>query len=129
MIRIEYTDLGLVESHDMLQQMMNLTNMMILSREFEKAEQILSMYENLVVEHVGCDTLDYGVCKLTAGIINLVQGQSQPAETNLLAAEAILTNIVGNDNDYVKNTHQYLRTLYLRWRKPELAEKYTKKLQ
>lgn len=129
MIRIEYTDLGLVESHDMLQQMMNLTNMMILSREFEKAEQILSMYENLVVEHVGCDTLDYGVCKLTAGIINLVQGQAQPAETNLLAAEAILTNIVGNDNDYVKNTHQYLRTLYLRWRKPELAEKYTKKLQ
>ena len=99
MIRIEYAELGLVESHDMLQQMMNITNMMILSKEFEKAEQILSMYENLIVEHVGCDTLDYGVCKLTAGIISLVQGKAQPAETNLLAAEAILTNIVGSDND------------------------------
>src|SRR5574344_1572480 len=128
MIRIEYAELGLVESHDMLQQMMNLTNMMILSKEFEKAEQILSMYENLIVEHVGCDTLDYGVCKLTAGIISLVQGKAQPAETNLLAAEAILTNIVGSDNDYVKTTHQYLRTLYLRWGNPELAEKYHDKL-
>ena len=74
-------------------------------------------------------TLDYGVCKLTAGIISLVQGKAQPAETNLLAAEAILTNIVGSDNDYVKTTHQYLRTLYTRWRKPELVAKYIQKLQ
>lgn len=45
-IRQEYAYLGLTESHDMLQQLINLTNMLILSRIAEMAKQVLSDYES-----------------------------------------------------------------------------------
>ena len=57
-IRQEYTHLGLTESHDMLQQLLNLTNMLILSQNTDMAKQVLSTYENLVLEHEGTQTLD-----------------------------------------------------------------------
>ena len=37
-IRQEYAHLGLVESHDMLQQLINLTNMLILSKNTDMAK-------------------------------------------------------------------------------------------
>ena len=58
----EYTHLGLAESHDMLQQLLNLTNMLILSKNTDMAKQVLSTYENLVLENEGTQTLDNGVC-------------------------------------------------------------------
>ena len=60
-IRQEYAHLGLAESHDMLQQLMNLTNMLILSKNAEMAKQVLSAYESLVLEHEGTQTLDNGI--------------------------------------------------------------------
>ena len=45
----EYAHLGLIESHDMLQQMLNLSNMLLLSKENEMALQVLSTYEALVI--------------------------------------------------------------------------------
>ena len=43
-IRQEYAHLGLVELHDMLQQLMNLTNMLLLSKNTGMAIQVLSAY-------------------------------------------------------------------------------------
>lgn len=42
-IRTEYAHLGLIESHDTLQQIMNLVNMLLLGKEWEQARQILSV--------------------------------------------------------------------------------------
>ena len=39
----------------------------------------------------------------------------------LLAAESIIGNAVGTDNDYMKTTYRYLNNLYARWKKPEKA--------
>ncbi len=44
---------GIFESHDTLQQLMNLTNMLILSKDYDLANQALSLYESLVLEHEG----------------------------------------------------------------------------
>lgn len=63
-IRQKYAHLGLTESHDMLQQLMNLTNMLVLSKNAEMAKQVLSAYESLVLEHEGTQTLDNGICQM-----------------------------------------------------------------
>ena len=66
--------LGLAESHDMLQQLMNLTNMLILSKNTDMARQALSTCENLVLEHEGKQTLDNGICQMMYGTIALSEG-------------------------------------------------------
>ena len=48
-IRQEYIHLGLAESHDMLQQLLNLTNMLILSKNTDTAKQVLA-YKNKYLE-------------------------------------------------------------------------------
>ncbi|MBE5992394.1 MAG: tetratricopeptide repeat protein [Paenibacillaceae bacterium] len=55
-IRREY---GIFESHDTLQQLMNLTNMLILSKDYDLANLALSLYESLVIEHEGDNSFDY----------------------------------------------------------------------
>lgn len=126
-IRQEYTHLGLAESHDMLQQLLNLTNMLILSQNTDMAKQVLSTYENLVLEHEGTQTLDNGVCQMMYGAIALSEGNAKEAELHLLSAENIISEVMETDNDYAKTVYLYLNNLYSRWQKPEQALAYKNK--
>ena len=126
-IRQEYAHLGLVESHDMLQQLINLTNMLILSKNTDMAKQVLSTYENLVLEHEGTQTLDNGVCQMMYGAIALSEGNAKESELHLLSAENIISEVMGVDNDYAKTVYLYLNNLYARWQKPEQALAYKNK--
>jgi hypothetical protein len=73
-VRYRYQDLGLLESHDMLQQMMGLVNMLTIADDTENAVFVLSQYEAMVTEHEGNDSFDYGCCKFAAGVIALKEG-------------------------------------------------------
>ena len=126
-IRQEYAHLGLAESHDMLQQLMNLTNMLILSKNAEMAKQVLSAYESLVLEHEGTQTLDNGICQMMYGAIALSEGNAKEAELHLLSAENIITEVMGTENDYAKTVYLYQNNLYSRWQKPEQALAYKNK--
>ena len=126
-IRMKYAHLGLAESHDSLQQMMNLINMLLLAKDVDNAKIVLEQYESLVLEHLSDTSLDYGICKLIQGIIDMMEGKPEPAEMNLLGAENIIGNAVGSDNDYMKTTYRYLNNLYARWKKPEKAIAYRDK--
>lgn len=57
----------------------------------------------------------------------MMEGKPTPTEMNLLAAENIIGNAIGTDNDYMKTTYKSLNNLYARWRKPEKAIKYRDK--
>jgi len=127
-VRQKYADYGLLETHDTLQQMMNLVNMLILSKDFDAAEHLTAFYENLVLENLGKDCIDYGVCLLAKGIISYALGKPANAEACLLSAEAVFNEILEEDNGYSKTPCQYLYNLYRRWQKPELAERYKQKL-
>ena len=124
-IRKEY---GIFESHDTLQQLMNLTNMLILAKEFVQASEVLSFYEMLVLEHEGDNTFDYAICQLGKGIIALSQNNPEKAELCLLEAEQKITIIMGTDNDYTKTCYRYLHNLYSRWHKKEKSLEYREKL-
>lgn len=126
-IRIEYAHLGLTESHDSLQQMMNLINMLLLAKNVDNAKIVLEQYETLVLEHLSDTSLDYGICKLSQGIIDMMERKPEAAEINLLGAESIIGNAVGTDNDYMRTTYRYLNNLYARWKKPEKAIEYRDK--
>lgn len=126
-IRMEYAHLGLTESHDTLQQMMNLINMLLLAKDVDNAKIILEQYEALVLENLSDTSLDYGICKLSRGIIDMIEGTPESAEVNLLAAESIIGNAVVTDNDYMKTTYRYLNNLYARWKKSEKAIEYRDK--
>jgi len=123
-IRQEYVHLGLAESHDMLQQLLNLTNMLILSKNTDIAKQVLASYENLVLEHEGTQTLDNGVCQMMYGAIALSEGNAKEAELHLLSAENIISEVMGTNNDYAKTVYLYLNNLYSRCKKPEQALAY-----
>lgn len=71
--------------------------------------------------------IDYGICKLSKGIIDMMEGMPESAEVNLLAAERIIGNAVDTDNDYMKTTYRYLNNLYARWKRPEKAMEYRDK--
>lgn len=146
-IRISYADTGIIETHDTLQQMLNLVNMLILADDLELAQLVLNQYDTLVTANEGNNTLDYGCCRLAAGIIALNEGKPVEAEKNLLAAESIInaamdtsdsdsassdTAISSYDNyvsknDYLKSVYGYLNNLYARWHKPEKALEYKEK--
>ena len=80
-----------------------------------------------MLEHLSDTSLDYGICKLSRGIIDMMEEKPEPAEINLLGAESIIGNAVGMDNDYMKTTYRYLNNLYARWMKPEKAIEYRDK--
>ena len=50
-IRKKYEHLGLMESHDTLQQMANLANMLIIGNELAQARELLNLYESLILEY------------------------------------------------------------------------------
>ena len=103
-------------------------NMLILSKDFDAAESLTAFYENLVLENLGEDCIDYGVCLLAKGIIFYALNKTTNAETYLLSAETVFDNILEEENGYSKTTCQYLYNLYRRWQKPELADEYKQKL-
>ena len=127
-IRMEYAHLGLIESHDTLQQIMNLTNMLLLAKKREQARQILSLYESLVLEYESTECLDYVICQMMYGILSLNEKKPTEAEQHLLQAEQIISTVMGIENDYAKTVYRHLYSLYARWNKPELANKYKEKL-
>ena len=124
-IRREY---GIFETHDTLQQLMNLTNMLIMTKDYDLANQALSLYESLVLEHEGENSFDYAICQMGKGIIALAQNDPQKAEIYLLEAEQKITTVMGNDSDYSKTCYRYLHNLYSRWHKREKALEYREKL-
>lgn len=123
-IRSQHNELGLMESHDLLQQLINLTNMLILAKDYDMAAQVLTLYENTVLEHEGSQTFDYGICQFMNGVLALSEGIPAKAENYLLSAESIITDVMGTDNEYAKSVYKYLYSLYARWHKPELANTY-----
>jgi len=127
-IRKQYAHLGILESHDTLQQMANLANVLIISNELSQARELLSLYESLILEYEDTECLDYGLCQAMFGILCIQEKKPVEAERHFLFAEGIITNVMGTDNDYLKTVYRYLHTLYTRWRKPELAQKYKEKL-
>lgn len=58
------------------------------------------------------------------GVLALSEGIPAKAETYLLSAESIITNVMGTDNEYTKSVYKYLYNLYARWNKLEMAEEY-----
>ncbi len=93
----------------------------------DNAKIVLEQYETLVLEHLSDTSLDYGICKLSQGIIDMMERKPEAAEINLLGAESIIGNAVGTDNDYMRTTYRYLNNLYARWMKPEKAIEYKDK--
>jgi len=146
-IRISYAGTGIIETHDMLQQMLNLVNMLILADDLELARLVLNQYDALVTDNEGNNTLDYGCCRLAAGIIALKEGKPVEAEKNLLSAESIIGAAIDtsdsysalsdtavssydnyiSENDYLKSVYGYLNNMYVRWHKPEKALEYKEK--
>lgn len=127
-IRAKYAHLGLLESHDTLQQLSNLAIMLIMGNELQQARELLSLYESLILEYENAECLDYGFCQTMYGILYLQEKDPVKAEQHFLSAESIITAVMGTDNDYIRTVYRYLHSLYLRWRKPELAQKYREKL-
>lgn len=119
---------GIFETHDTLQQLMNLTNMLILAKDYDLANQALSLYESLVLEHEGDNSFDYAICQMGKGIIALSQNNPKKAELCLLEAEQKITSIMGAESDYSKTCYRYLHNLYSRWHKREKALEYKAKL-
>ena len=123
-IRKKYEHLGLMESHDTLQQMANLANMLIIGNELAQARELLNLYESLISEYENEECLDYGFCQTMFGILCYREGKATEGERHLLSAETIIADIMGTDNDYMKTVYRYLHSLYIRWKKPALAQKY-----
>ena len=127
-IRKKYEHLGLMESHDTLQQMANLANMLIIGNALAQARELLNLYETLISEYENEECLDYGFCQTMFGILCYREGKATEAERHLLSAETIIADVIGTDNDYMKTVYRYLFSLYTRWKKPGLAQKYSEKL-
>lgn len=127
-IRKKYEHLGLMESHDTIQQIGNLANMLIIGNELAQAQELLNLYESLITEYENDECLDYGFCQTMFGILCYREGKATEAECHLLSAETIIADVMGSDNDYIKTVYRYLYSLYTRWKKPELAQKYREKL-
>jgi tetratricopeptide (TPR) repeat protein len=102
-IRREYS---IFETHDTLQQLMNLTNMLILAKDYELANQALSLYDSLVLEHESNNSFDYAICQLGKGIIALSQNNPEKAELCLLEAEQKITAIMRAESDYTKTCYR-----------------------
>ena len=126
-IRKKHERLGLMESHDTLQQIGNLANMLIIGKEYKQARELLSLYESLIAEYEDEEGLDYGFCQTMLGALCYYEGNTTEAERRLLTAEAIISDVMGTDNDYMKTVYRYLHALYTRHGKPKLAREYKEK--
>ena len=116
-----------MESHDTIQQIGNLANMLIIGNELAQARELLNLYESLITEYENDECLDYGFCQTMFGILCYREGKAAESERHLLSAETIIADVIGSDNDYMKTVYRYLYSLYTQCRKPELAQKYKEK--
>lgn len=127
-LREEYASLGTIAQHDTLQQTINLANIMIHSGAYQDAANLIEFCETFILDYSDIKSFDYGICQFLRGIMTYRQRNPVLAETALLEAENILSSYTEDDGYYLKNTRHFLYSLYSRWRKPELAEKYKKLL-
>lgn len=125
-IRSEYVALGLIKSNDTLQQILTFATMLVQNKEFDSAVEVLDFCESTIVEVMVTNNLDYGMCDFYRGVIAYTLSQPKIAEQHLLNADAVFNSVMNEDteNDYSKSTKQYLYSLYTRWHKLEMAEKY-----
>ena len=126
-IRIEHKEMNLIVTHDLLQQMMNLTRIKIDQNRTDEAEKILTCYERIVTEKLGADSMDFGICIFTRGIIALTDLNYTEAEQFFLDAERIFQHKMPQSNDYLENVRQYLYTLYMQQGRYSLADSYKTK--
>ena len=101
--------------------------MLIIGNELAQARELLNLYESLITEYENDECLDYGFCQTMFGILCYREGKATEAEHHLLSAETIIADIIGTDNDYMKTVYRYLHSLYAKWRKSELTQKYKEK--
>lgn len=83
--------------------MMNMTNILILLKEYTQAEQLLEFYENIVLETESKTSFDYGICQLGKGIVALSTNDPVHSETYLLNAEKLISDAIGTDNEYIRH--------------------------
>ena len=100
---------------------------LIIGNELAQAQELLNLYETLISEYENKECLDYGFCQTMFGILCYREGKAAESERHLLSAETIIADVMETDNDYMKTVYRYLHSLYVRWRKPELAQKYKEK--
>lgn len=127
-IRIEHREMNLIVTHDLLQQMMNVTRFKIEQNRTDEAEKILAYYETIVTERLGKDSMDFGICIFTRGIISFAQLNYTEAEQFFLEAERIFQNKMPQSSDYLGNVRQYLYTLYMKQGRYSLANVYNTKI-
>lgn len=108
----KHEHLGLMESHDTMQQIGNLANMLIVGKEYPQARELLTLYESLISEYENEECLDYGFCQTMFGILCYREGKATEAERHLLSAETIISDVMGTDNDYMKTIPILTLSLY-----------------
>ena len=84
-------------------------------------------YETIVTEKLGADSMDFGICIFTRGIIALINLNYTEAEQFFLDAERIFQHKMPQSNDYPENVRQYLYTLYMKQVRYSLADSYKTK--
>ena len=126
-IRVKYKDLGLLESHDTIEQLINITTFHLRGNDPEGALQTLDLCESVIRAYAGDDTLDYGICRMIRGRAFISLNDTVSATKCLKEAERIVDRSVGSSNIYMKSVYYYLFTAYTLSRDHEHALEYQKK--
>lgn len=126
-LRKEYEHLGLMESHDLLVQMMNLVELSIYAKDYTNAREILDFYENIITEYLGKETFDYARCQLMHGVIDLQTRKYKESEKHLDTAEEMIARIMGNDSKYLREVYAIKSKLHRQLGKIDLAAEYANK--
>lgn len=74
----------MIENNDTLQQTLTLANMLVQNNEFDSALEVLDFCESTIVEVMGTDNLDYGMCELYRGVIAYTRSQPQIERVSFL---------------------------------------------
>jgi len=126
-LRKEYEHLGLMESHDMLEQMMNLVELYIYSNDFTTARETLSFYENIITEYVGTNTFDYARCQMMYGVIDFYTQKYKDSKKHLDKAEEMIVSIMGTDSEYLRDVYAIKSNLHRKMGQIDLSVQYAKK--
>ena len=102
-IRVKYKDLGLLESHDTIEQLINITTFHLRGNDPEGALQTLDLCESVIRKYAGDDTLDYGICLMIRGRACISLNDTVSATKCLKEAERIIDRSVGSSNIYMKS--------------------------
>ena len=126
-LRKEYEHLGLMESHDLLEQMMKLVELYIHAKDYTTARETLGFYENIITEYLGTDTFDYARCHLMYGVIDLLTRKYKESENHLEKAEEMITRIMVNDSGYLREVYAVKSKLHRQLGQAETATEYANK--